>query len=98
MPDSRRLRTFDAQHEIGQVVHNVLRDGGHTTGSGHVPEHRRAAEQVLVSGDQTGEAGAGLQTHRGHRDQSDIRRVIFVQLDNRGRCDGVLHLRGLDVL
>jgi len=95
---ARRLRPLDAEHEVGQAVHHVLRDGGHTAGPGHVPEHRRAAEQVLLRGDQTGEAGAGLQAHGGHRDQSDIRRVLPVQLDDRGWRDRVLVLRGLDVL
>lgn len=94
----RRLRALDTEHEAGQAVHHVLRNGGHTAGAGHVPEHRRAAEQVLVGGDQTGEAGAGLQAHRGHRNQPHIRRVVLVQPDDRGRRDRVLQLRGLDVL
>jgi len=93
-----RLRALDAEHEIRKAVHHVLRHGGHTAGPSHVPEHRRAAEQILVSGDQTGEAGARLQAHRSHRDQSHIRRVLSVELDDRGRRDGVLHVRGLDVL
>lgn len=95
---AHRLRALDAEHEVGQAVHHVLRDGRHTTGPGHVPEHRRAAEQVFVRGDQTGEAGAGLQAHRGHGDQSHIRRILLVQPDDRGRGDRVLHVRGLDVL
>lgn len=93
-----RLRTLDAEHDGGQVVHHVLRDGGHTAWPGHVPEHWRAAEQVLVRGDQTGETRARLQAHRSHRDQSHIRRVLLVQPDDRRRRDRVLILRGLDVL
>lgn len=93
-----RLRALDAKHQVGQVVHHVLCDGGHTAGPGHVPEHRRTAKQVLIRSDQTGEAGAGLQAHRGHRDQSHIRRVLPVQFDHGWRCNRLLHLRGLDVL
>lgn len=94
----RRLRALDAEHQVGQTVHHVLRNGGHPARPGYVPEHRRAAQQVLVRGDQTGKAGAGLQTYRGHRDQPHICRFVPVQPDHSGRRDRVLQLRGLDVL
>lgn len=92
-----RLRTFDAKHDTGKAIHNVLCHGRHSVGPGDVPKHRRAAEQVLVRCNKAGEESSGLQTHRSHRDQSDIRRLVLVQPDHRGRRDRFLQIRGLDL-
>lgn len=54
-----RLRPLDARHGGRQGLLHGVRHGGHPPVAGHVPEHRRASQQVRVRGEYYGLCPAG---------------------------------------
>uniref|UniRef100_A0A8D8R4D0 Uncharacterized protein n=1 Tax=Cacopsylla melanoneura TaxID=428564 RepID=A0A8D8R4D0_9HEMI len=83
-----RVRSLHTKHHRRKAVHNVLRNGWHSTRSGHVPEYRRTIEQVCLHCDTTSQGIPPMSSLRGYRNQPDVRyRTAIVHYNHYwGRC------------